>query len=531
MPGKRPYLYYQPNQLGMRVSPKGDTPLSVAITKSWEFINGEARSLFDYLKNKQEDPFPAPANDKRQFSFTLQTDQGAVTKTFAFRGKDADDNDIFRPQDLPALVQHINKSDEKRTIEAPALEMVDLNWLSTAASNGINPGDGGPGGPPHPYPPDGDPVPYDFKGALIDLLRKQRNRGDGISVAILDTAPTADALTAAYDKWVTRATSGAPHPILKRLWNETGINPRLQLIPMSQPTKDRLSKYSIEDHPYSISDHGLFVAGIIDTLAPDATLYLYEALNDRGVCDSQSVLAGIDWIQNNQKIKRVVVNCSLFVLIPFDDKHFRKDLAETFPNVFPWNDDEGLKNWLKAQAKFSELTFQSFHTPDRTVVAAAGNDWHHGGGQNQERPLTRFPAAFDSVLGVGALEDVGHHQPAFYSNRDDNPESLGVSAFGGGLNDGKDENGKDKDSQGMIGVYISPDFPDPKGQGKTITNQNGWARWAGTSFATPLVSGLATAIMSDPLVPHTTDAPANIIRNSIFSSSINGENMLEVTQS
>ena len=53
MPGKNPYFYYQPNQLGMRVATKGDTLIPDAITSSWKFINDEASNLFDYLKGKE----------------------------------------------------------------------------------------------------------------------------------------------------------------------------------------------------------------------------------------------------------------------------------------------------------------------------------------------------------------------------------------------------------------------------------------------------------------------------------------------
>jgi hypothetical protein len=42
-------------------------------------------------------------------------------------------------------------------------------------------------------------------------------------------------------------------------------------------------------NPYRMTDHGLFVAGIIHTIAPQAELHLIEVLNPYGVGDLESI--------------------------------------------------------------------------------------------------------------------------------------------------------------------------------------------------------------------------------------------------
>lgn len=45
---------------------------------------------------------------------------------------------------------------------------------------------------------------------------------------------------------------------------------------------------------------------------------------------------------------------------------------------------------------------------------------------------------------------------------------------------------------GVRGVYIH-DFPNSSNPGAPITNTTGWAWWAGTSFAAPIISGMLAA--------------------------------------
>jgi subtilisin family serine protease len=129
------------------------------------------------------------------------------------------------------------------------------------------------------------------------------------------------------------------------------------------------------------------------------------------------------------------------------------------------------------------------------IVAAAGNDAPNP----NNRPEARYPASFIDVLGVGALPNgatpaSGRYQAATYSNLSDRPPKTGYVTLGGEPGSGK----------GILGVYIS-EFPILP-IGSTLTPDDityrrkgtGWAWWAGTSFAAPVVSGILASWRSQP---------------------------------
>ena len=138
------------------------------------------------------------------------------------------------------------------------------------------------------------------------------------------------------------------------------------------------------------------------------------------------------------------------------------------------------------------------------LVAAAGND--NDGKPPKDRPATRYPAALDPIIGVGAWQRENVPQLSFtptdYSNRSDRPLSEGIAVFGG------NKNGEKSDiKDGMLGVYISEYFPpdplacefDEDGNpvpASVYCNDRGWARWAGTSFAAPVITGILAALQA-----------------------------------
>ena len=365
-----------------------------------------------------------------------------------------------------------------------ALRAVTPNWLSAGAPYHI--GTGGPGAQPvpveveagaawHTASADVEGAPFSFE--LPPALR-DTSPGNGVQVAILDTAPTAEAMKEAYKKW------HADHPILRGLLGPTGELPsaRLRLLAGDRALFDRLNSedggFQIDGHRYDMSDHGLFIAGIIHSIAPQAMLTLVRVLNDFGVGTLETITRGLHTVYGlRDRSRPLIVNMSLTLSIPL--KGHRQ------PHFGPKRlfSDEG---FVKRMGSPLEWTCDLLEADGVMIVAAAGND-----GQNGHRPYARQPAAFDSVIGVGALGRDG--KPARYSNLADRPSPIGIATFGGDARSEVQTLSADPEG-GVMGVYIGR-FPDGS------PSENGWARWAGTSFAAPVISGVLARLRSTVYSP------------------------------
>ena len=132
-----------------------------------------------------------------------------------------------------------------------------------------NIGGGGPGSWPVPANDIKKGAWPEFRDA--DGRSLTQESGAGVHVAILDTAPRSQDLDNAL------AQFGQNHPLLRSLWG-AGNNP-LHLQPAPAGDLAVIDDYDELGHPYKMSDHGLFVAGIIRTIAPAASLHLIEVLN------------------------------------------------------------------------------------------------------------------------------------------------------------------------------------------------------------------------------------------------------------
>lgn len=68
-----------------------------------------------------------------------------------------------------------------------------------------------------------------------------------------------------------------------------------------------------------MSDHGLFIAGIVHTYAPQANIYLVEVLNAYGVGSTDTIVRAISsYITQNMRNNfssgsALIVNCSLCI--------------------------------------------------------------------------------------------------------------------------------------------------------------------------------------------------------------------------
>ncbi len=212
-----------------------------------------------------------------------------------------------------------------------------------------------------------------------------------------------------------------------------------------------------------VSDHGLFVSGLVHAVAPDSQIHLYQVLTKDGCGDLHTLNKSIHEFISSQRdnrglIRNTVLNFSLGILKPRD---------------------MGLIDLDSSEDSIESLELAIFEAFRRggIIVAAAGNDSVDG----NLRLEPELPAAYRFAIGVSASTRAD--KTACYSNKGD------VVAPG---------------AEGPMG----PDFCQPLADtcpGNAGPNGNCdygvislarssdtmYAYWVGTSFSTPLVTGLA----------------------------------------
>jgi hypothetical protein len=200
--------------------------------------------------------------------------------------------------------------------------------------------------------------------------------------------------------------------------------------------------------------HGTFIAGLILQVAPEASIYAAKVLDSHGLGDDFTVAQTMEQLPPDIDI----VNLSL--------------------GGYTDHDAPPLAIATAMQAMGG----------DHAVVAAAGN-------QGIDRPF--WPAAFDQVLGVGAVdEDAGQWQRASYSNYG---KWVDATARGTSL---QSTFARAKTKVGL-GIPIGPFTP--------IITFGGWASWDGTSFATPIAAAMIARTMSRTADASPTDAQARLL--------------------
>jgi hypothetical protein len=374
------------------------------------------------------------------------------------------------------------------------VKAISPNWLSSGASQGG--ATGGPGGWPVPYRGNPSRAPYQFRQLISDLKKEDNDNkkaniygdGEGVDVVILDTAPSPHELVAAYKEckgW---------HPLISTL---LGPNGKLKLYPASYEEHVRMGSTSLNEHDYKMADHGLFAAGIIHSIVPKATIHLIEALNPLGVGDLESLVSGFHKIFKNRIYdpgkpeQKVVINCSWMLEPPIVADHRRDPDSEFEQRVM-----EMVSSYRNDAFALKDLC-ELFANMGKHVIAAAGNDWK-GAGDRTIAPATRYPAAFLRTYGVGALPKDskpgknGKYEASKYSNLADIPENVKkITTLGG----------EEGEGQGVLGLYLG-EFPGCEAK----PNCTKWAWWAGTSFATPILTATIASVLSGPHKPGTIQA-------------------------
>ncbi len=447
IPDDRPTHYFMPGQAVLLVESRApiDPEKLAEQLRQHKIINA-----YDLLRRAITQGW------RRLISFAPRGDQPACALVF-----------LELPDDESALLRLMDEVNERLQREQDQGEVtigaISPNWLITSAHHAG--ALGGPGTDPIPDAP--PPDAWRFK--LPERVQRRIDDGAGkqaVDVAILDTAPCAHQLADAYHRWCAGTPTPPANPLLDSLLRPGGP---LTINYATWHDLVAMGGYDLQHHRYNMADHGLFAAGVIHAIAPQARLHLVEVLNQYGVGTLESVAAGFEKLAEPGRNLPQVINCSLVLNIP---------LPEHLPTLA-----RRKLNWpslttatIELMSRLLARVCNGLCAQDVLIVAAAGNDAEPG-----LLPQARYPAAFDSVVGVGSLRrDLA--TPAEYSNQSDLPVKVGVATFGGApLTAGV------LPEEGMLGVYTGS-FPDGR------PNTYGWARWSGTSFAAPVISGVLAAL-------------------------------------
>jgi len=313
--------------------------------------------------------------------------------------------------------------------------------------------------------------------------------GAAVRVGVFDTSPFTepDAIeTAAEGEWVQ--SSNQPG------WRtQSGEETNLDLTTRFS----KLPELTASDPAASdLSDHGLFVAGLIHAIAPESDIYLYRVLDKHGCGQvftiSEAILHFAQEVQADAgSLHGAVINLSLGVHKPRtvvqDD-----DLSSTPDDV----EQEARDQIASLRTAVAFATEQEI-----VIVAAAGNDSYLA---RQEGLVLspHYPAQYPSVIGVSASNAL--RQRSCFSNWGDMAAPGGdggpVSVLTKADSDLLDEYPKlekldcvplsstcaDDCSHALIGLVHDQGAA---GQGY------GYVYWQGTSFSAPLVSGAAALLL------------------------------------
>jgi hypothetical protein len=385
--------------------------------------------------------------------------------------------------------------------------LVMPNWLTTGGSHhGASGSGGGPGAPPIAITTtelpglaaiaEGSPLGWPFHirfGRNGNDANEQAvegsNRGEGTIVLVLDTAPTRAAIEQS--------------PIANPLFQS--LRQRLGDLTISVRELGDLPTVPVEPSgggdPYRMTDHGLFVAGLIHDIAPRAEIRLWRVLNDFGGGDLctlvQALAEALETAQDERK--PVLINLSLVINMPVETLN----ALWASPNF----------NFQQRFDATLDVALGEIRATDCVAVAAAGN----GSGGEGPAQEPRYPARFDTVIAVAAANRGG--QPALFADRGEVQSGTtpnGVATFGGDADRSGGGNPAIRPTVHLasgtpirdapIGIMISATVPQDNGQ----ANETGWAYWAGSSFATPIVTGLTACLVS-------AGAPMNAIVNTILA--------------
>lgn len=350
----------------------------------------------------------------------------------------------------------------------------------------------------------------------------ERTTGDGVHVIILDTLPRQED--------ITRTVEGAEEHNLLLLDVANNVVMHHNLLPAQidepgpfQPKTGKDVK-GRNGGGFRMADHGLFIAGIVRDIAPNAQVECIRALNDFCAGESTAFVKALESVENRMLLanpddnnkqgdlyqKQVVINLSC--VIPPDDVLIAQGIID--PSTVRAEMYQPIKDLVNLGALF---------------VASAGNEGdtrYQPANPTHVRPDALYPAQFayigvagkpplgNSMIPVGAVDK--HGKPTTYSCY---PGNLGIATYGGDVpkNFKLDESGcftEAEDIDALIGIYTSLSYPalllEDCRPTYPVPNAHAWAYWSGTSFATPIITALVARFLQFKLENPGSIVPPNV---------------------
>lgn len=317
-----------------------------------------------------------------------------------------------------------------------------------------------------------------FTGSAPLEGRTVDGTGAGVEVAVFDTSP--------FESEGGYQFAG---------WGPPEVEPLALTVshPVALPT-------SLAADETSIADHGLFVSGLVYAVAPDSEIHLIRILNDEGQGTLQAFIDALNLYVRERlgeqgSLQNTVINLSLGTAEP-DDAELPPEARRAIARM--------LDLWGYTPLSGDRTPVFSLEIPmlivesyGGTVIAASGND---SAPQPANDPLpSQIPAAYGLVLGVEASNQTAAR--SCYSNEGD------VLAPGG-----------DGDAS-CEPAHLTCDVESANCEFGVISYAliatRGFAYWVGTSFATPLLSGMTADVIQAQGGP-----PPGAVRDTVFCSAL-----------
>lgn len=292
--------------------------------------------------------------------------------------------------------------------------------------------------------------------------------GSGVRVGVFDTSPYRISFP-----FIKRVTEALPSPLWFTNWDAGGTT--------------------------MASSHGLFVAELIHAMAPNSRVQLIRVLYEDGCGELWTLNKGLEDYKSRmsawtQRLDKTVINMSMGIRAPEPKKpgdtasEATDEVTETLTALF--NEElETLKSLIQKADKMGAI-----------IIASAGNDSTKfrevsSGRTVDERAKMQIPANFDEVIGVAATNPDG--APSCYTNIGD----VGAPGGDGGEDTEEPKNPTDPKDLCAPRAFSWNQNPGPctdianckYGLISLARTRYGprYMLWSGTSFAAPLVSGMA----------------------------------------